>query len=56
MEPVGGGVDECGRCGLGLVWADLSQGPVGPGGVVVREVLALCLAEVAFVDGEGPVE
>lgn len=51
-----GEVDWVWRSGFGLSGGELSDAAVGPGGVVVRQVLGECSAQVLFVDDEGSVE
>ena len=54
-DPVLGEVD-LGRSAMSVGWWQLAQGAIRPGSVVVRQVLAQYLAQVALADDQQPVE
>ena len=55
-DPMLGEVDRIRRAAVGLIWRELAEGAVGPGRVVVQQVLGQHLAQVVLIDDQQPVE
>ncbi len=51
-----GEVDRIRRLAVGLSWRELAEGAVGPGRVVVPQVLGQHPAQVLLIDDQQPVE
>jgi hypothetical protein len=55
-DPVVGEVDRLRQLTVGLSWCVLAEGTVGPGRVVVQQVLGQHPSQVVLIDDQQPVE
>ena len=55
-DPLLGEIDRTRRAAVGLIWRELAEGAVGPGRVVVQQVLGQHLTQVVLIDDQQPVE